>query len=197
MKIWSEATLGSESATGASAGRRSALAESLYDPPNESYAMGAPQGSAPPPPPMWMPMPVQPSPAARPIPWMMLSFMSRIIGFLLLFVGTLLVILGASIWGGCVTDPASCVGNASWLSGVYNYIIAGKILWAIGLLALGGGAGMKLHWSLQAPAQGRPEEIAFVSAERRANYLTLLVSILLMAVLLLTVNTMPALGALP
>ncbi|HYK93076.1 MAG TPA: hypothetical protein VEY07_03425 [Thermoplasmata archaeon] len=153
--------------------------------------MGAPQGSAPPPPPMWMPMPVQNTPASRPIPWSMLVFLARILGFVLLFIGTLIVILGASIWGGCFTAAASCA-NTGWISGVLNYIIAGKILWAIGLLALGGGAGMKLHWSLQMPAQGRPEEINFIARERWANYAVLLVCVLLLAVLLLTVNQWPA-----
>lgn len=134
-------------------------------------------------------MPVQASSASRPIPWSMLAFFSRVIGFLLLFIGTLLVVLGASTWGGCVTDPTSC--GTSWLAGVLNYIVAGKILWAIGLLFIGGGAGLKLHWSLQLPAQGRAEEVTFVSRERLANYLVLLTCIVLFAVLLFTVNVWP------
>ena len=133
----------------------------------------------------------QAAPMARAIPWSMLATFSRLLGFVLAFVGTLLVIVGASVWGGCVTDPASCGTN--WASGLLNYIIAGKILWAIGLLALGGGAGIKLHWALQNPSQGRPEDVKFVMFDRWANYAVLLVCILLLAALMFTVNTWPAL----
>ena len=155
--------------------------------------MGAPQGSAPPPPPMWMPKPVQPSGGSRPIPWSKLSFLFRVFGFLLLFVGSLIAIVGASVWGGCITDPTSC--GTSWLSGVLNYIITAKILWALGLLGLGAGAGLKLHWLLQNPSQGRAEDLQYVLAERRANYVMLFISILLLAVLLLSVNLYPPINS--
>ncbi len=140
-------------------------------------------------------MPVQSSPAARPIPWSMLAFWGRVVGFLLLFVGTLLVVAGATIWGGCITDPTSC--GTSWLSGVLNYIGTGKILWVIGLFALGGGAGLKLHWALQNPAPNRAEDIQYIIAERRANYLVLSICIVLLAVLLFTVNSAPSPFGLP
>jgi hypothetical protein len=163
---------------------------------NESYRMGAPQGSAPPPPPMWMPMPVQATAARRPLPWAMLCLLSQLLGFVLIFIGTLLVIVGASIWGGCVTDPTSC--GTSWLSGVLNYIVTSKILWALGLLFLGGGSGLKLHFVLQPQAQSKPEDLQYLATERRANYLTLLISILLMAALLLvTISMASAIPGLP
>ncbi|HZY91147.1 MAG TPA: hypothetical protein VFG07_00015 [Thermoplasmata archaeon] len=136
-------------------------------------------------------MPVQSSPASRPIPWSMLIFLSRILGFVLLFIGTILVVAGASIWGGCIVQTGASPCGAAWLSGVLNYIVVGKILWAIGLLGLGGGAGMKLHWSLQMPSTRSADELSFIARERWANYAVLLLSVLLMAVLLLTVNQWP------
>jgi len=159
--------------------------------------MGGPPGSAPaPPPPMWMPMPVQAPAASRGIPWPMLSFISRILGFVLLFVGTIVEVAGASIGGGCVTDPTSCGTN--YLAGILNYIIVGKILWVLGLFFLGAGAGIKIHWGLQMPASGKPEDVRYVAWDRLANYGILGLSILLMAVILLTVNAWPPIpGGIP
>ncbi len=134
-------------------------------------------------------MPVQSQQSARPIPWSMLAFWSRVVGFLLIFVGTLLAVAGGTVWGGCVTDPASC--GTSWASGVLNTIGTAKILWVLGLFALGAGAGVKLHFSLQNPAPGRAEDLQYVAAERRANYFVLAICIVLLAVILLTLNAAP------
>lgn len=140
-------------------------------------------------------MPVQPGPTSRPIPWTMLSFWSRVGGFFLLFLGTLLAIIGAAVWGGCLTVVGSCGTGAA--SGILNYYTAARILWAIGLLGLGAGAGMKLHWSLQGSASARPEELPAHIAERRANYITLFLVIVLFVVLFITATYMALPAGLP
>jgi hypothetical protein len=136
-----------------------------------------------------MPMPVQAVAAPRPIPWNMIAFLGRLIGFVLLFVGVLLMIIGATPLGGCYTSAGSCVGNTTWMSGVANYIVTAKILFALGLFFLGAGAGIKLHWGLPMPTTGRPEELAYVAADRRANHFIVALTVFLMLVLLLTIGT--------
>ena len=133
----------------------------------------------------------QATPVARPIPWNMIAFLGRMLGFVLIFVGLLLAIVGVSPLGGCYTSAGSCFGNTTWLSGVANYIVAAKLLWAIGLFFLGAGAAVKLHWALPMPTSGRAEEVAYVAAERRANHLIILVVVLLMTALLLTMGSAP------
>lgn len=121
-------------------------------------------------------------------PWPLLALWSRIIGFVLLFVGTVLEIAFASVPGSCFTSPSTC---GSWLVGAANGIIAGKILWAIGLGALGAGAGIKLHWGLKMPTTGRTDDVTWALADRRLNGLLFLVSIILLAILLFSVNAAP------
>ncbi len=140
-------------------------------------------------------MPVQPSGGSRPIPWSMVSLWSRMIGFLLLFVGTLIAIIGAAVWGGCVTVVNSCASGAA--SGILNYFTSARILWAIGLLGLGAGAGIKLHWGLQSSAQSRGEDLQALTAERRANYLTLFLTIVLFLILFVTATYMALPAGLP
>ncbi|HTT35874.1 MAG TPA: hypothetical protein VMH78_08435 [Thermoplasmata archaeon] len=137
-------------------------------------------------------MPAQP--AARPIPWGMLSMLSRFLGFALLFVGTLLAIIGLSYGGSCYSSTGSpvCIGNTSWESGAANAILAAKLLWSIGLFLFGVGIGIKMHWTLQMPASGKAEEVTYVVAERRANYWLLILTIVLLAILLWTVNGWPS-----
>ncbi|MCI4336590.1 MAG: hypothetical protein L3K17_05265 [Thermoplasmata archaeon] len=151
--------------------------------------MGAPPGAmqAPPPPPMWMPMPPQAAPAAaHPIPWGMLSLLARFLGFVLLFLGTVFVILGVEPSGNCYTSTACA--NTGWVAGAANWLIAGKLMWAIGLFFLGAGAGMKIHWKLGWTEGAKPEDLRFMGTERIANYLVIIVCIILLFFLLTSVT---------
>ncbi|HEV8049708.1 MAG TPA: hypothetical protein VGP88_03845 [Thermoplasmata archaeon] len=135
--------------------------------------------NAPPPPPMWTPMGV---PQRRMMidPWPLLGFWARAVGFLLLFLGTLIVVSFASPGGGCVTTPSSCSGFAAQ---ALNAVLAGKILWVLGLGALGAGAAIRLHWGLRMPENPRPDEVNFVLADRRANGLLFILSMALLLLL--------------
>jgi uncharacterized membrane protein len=131
---------------------------------------------------MWMPMAV---PQNRPMmdPWPILGFWTRAIGFFLLFLGTLIVVIGATPGGGCYTSPGSC--GTSFLGQMANSIWAAKILWALGLGALGAGAAIRLHWGLRMPDHATPEQLSWIASDRRANATLFVLSIVLMMVLLL------------
>jgi hypothetical protein len=135
-------------------------------------------------------MPV--APAARPIPWLMMGNLAKIIGFVLFFVGVILVVAFASVPGGCISSAGSCSGtNTGFASGALNAIIAGKILVVLGLAGFGAGAGIKLHWGAK-PGPG--EDAAPWLADHRFNGLLFIVSILLLLYLLVSVNTAPSIN---
>lgn len=151
-----------------------------------------PQGyqTAPPPaPPMWVPMPAaQPRRDLMP----MLAMWLRLIGFLVVFVGVLVAVVAVSTPGSHFTNPCSTsTACTNEVAGYANGVIAAKVLFLIGLLMVGGGAGIKLHWGLRAPAPGHSDEQAWVLADRRFNGLLFIVSIALMALVLITINTTP------
>jgi hypothetical protein len=113
-------------------------------------------------------------------PWPILGFWTRAIGFLLLFLGTLIVVIGATPGGGCVTTPSSCSGFAAQ---ALNSILAAKILWVLGLGSLGVGAAVRLHWGLRMPENPRPDEVNFIMADRRTNALLFVLCLVLLLLL--------------
>jgi hypothetical protein len=145
---------------------------------------------APPPPPppdmtntphVWSALPAPPK---RPMVDLFgfLGFWMRAIGFLLLFIGTLIVVAGASEGGGCVTSAGSC--GSGFAGQVLNAILVAKLLWVLGLGSLGAGAGIRLHWDLKLPVNPTTDETNWLLAARRQNWWLLVLSILLLAFLL-------------
>lgn len=128
-------------------------------------------------------MPVPPKRAVID-PWPILGFWTRAIGFFLIFAGTLVVVFGASPGGGCYTSLGSC--GTGFAGQVANSIWAAKILWTLGLGALGAGAAIRLHWGLQMPANASSEQVSWILADRRMNGVLFLLSVILLLVLLLT-----------
>lgn len=124
-------------------------------------------------------------------PWPILGFWTRAIGFFLIFAGTLVVVLGASPGGGCFTNAGSC--GTGFLGQIANSIWAAKILWVLGLGALGAGAAIRLHWGLQRPENAGAEQTNWILADRRMNGLLFLLSVILLLVLLLTFS-LPAIA---
>jgi hypothetical protein len=138
----------------------------------------------PPPPPMWMPV----AAAATPNYWPLIAFWGRVIGFILLFVGTLVQVIYGSFPASCVAGATGCsAGNVvTYLQGDANAILTSGILWTLGLFFLGSGAGIKLHWVLKRPpAQASPEELTAWINDRRLNGIIVLLSVVLLLVLLL------------
>jgi uncharacterized membrane protein SpoIIM required for sporulation len=121
--------------------------------------------------------------APRPMNWDAMTFIFRMIGFLLLVVGTIVIVAFVEPSGSCFnfTTTPTCTINSSYAQGAANAIITGKILFALGAFFLGAGAGMKLHWALRYPVSGNPEETKWARRERMWNYLMIALSILLLA----------------
>lgn len=128
-------------------------------------------------------------PNMRHDPWGMISFFSRAVGFLLLFIAALVIISIVSVPGNCVTTPSNC--GATYLSNAYTAIVVTKILAVLGLAALGFGAAVKLHYGLRASSATSPDEGRIVAAERRANMGLFIASIVLIVILTITVNVLP------
>ncbi len=142
-----------------------------------------PPSGAPPPPSGWLP------PAHhRPDMMSMAARWGRLIGLLLLFVGTLVVVWIASVQAGCLATPSTCATDAQ---NAANAIIAGKILWSLGLLAIAGSSGIRLEWGLPRSGVGSDQDAQLVASSRRANALMVIVCIVLLFFLLLTAGTIP------
>jgi hypothetical protein len=124
-------------------------------------------------------------PGARPIPWALLASLGRLVGLLLLFVGTLVAVLFASPPADCYT---SACGNGT-LSDIQYGILTSHLLWTLGAAALLAGASIKLHYVLsESTASGADGNSRFL-AQRRTETALVLVSIGILLVLLLTAGT--------
>ncbi len=121
-------------------------------------------------------------PTPRPIPWTFLSLVGRGGGVLLLFVGTLVLVIGGGYPAGCFTS--TCGGGV--FSGVEYAILTARILWAIGAFGLSAGAGIELHFVLHSPRSDSSEEHERFLAQRRAAFVLLLVGVGILVVLLVT-----------
>ncbi|HTP55104.1 MAG TPA: hypothetical protein VML53_00345 [Thermoplasmata archaeon] len=121
----------------------------------------------------------------RPIPWRFLSLLGRGGGLVLLFVGTLIEVIGGSFPADCFTSH--CSGSTS--AGIQYAILAARLLWAIGAFGLAAGAGIELQFIEQGPESNGPEENARFLARRRADLLVLLVGVGILLALLITQPT--------
>lgn len=80
------------------------------------------------------------APPARPMNWDMMGFLAKGVGLLLVFVGTLIGVIGLNP----TTNPVT--------STIENSILATRILWTLGLAAIAAGAGIKLRYVAVTPA---------------------------------------------
>jgi hypothetical protein len=156
----------------------------------------------PPPPPSggtWTPPPSPAgAPAAPPVPlsqrfdpdkmatrgpWRLIALASQGIGLLLVFLGTLLTVVFGYIPVSCIGSTSGCGSNP--LTGMADAIIAGRALWALGLLGLAGGSAIHLQVVPRPSSPLSPEETRIYLARRRGEYVVLVLSIVLLFVLLL------------
>jgi hypothetical protein len=159
--------------------------------PPPPYGAPAPAPAAPPPP-MWAPAGGSYLPNMRHDPWGMISFASRAIGFLLLFIAALVMVAAVSIPGSCFTTPTSC--GATWLSNAATATLIAKLIAVIGLAALGFGAAVKLHYGLRSSSSTTPDEARIIASERRVSGALFIASIVLLVVIAITVNVFPSIA---
>jgi hypothetical protein len=143
-----------------------------------------------PPPPMWAPAGGSYLPNMRRDPWGMISFGSRAVGFLLLFIAAVVLVAVVSIPGSCYNPVGSC--GASWISGALTATVVAKILAVLGLAAIGFGAAVKLHYGLKPSGASSPDEGRVLASERRFNGALFIASVVLLVVIAITVNVYPS-----
>ena len=143
-----------------------------------------------PPPPMWAPVGGSYLPNMRRDPWGIISFGSRAVGFLLLFIAAVVLVAAVSIPGSCYTAPASC--GTTWLSNAATATVIAKILAVLGLAALGFGAAVKIHYGLKPSGATTPDEGRLLASERRFNGALFIASVVLLVVIAITVNVYPS-----
>ncbi len=163
-----------------------------------SAAQGTPPPYAPPapapaaaPPPMWAPAGGSYLPNMRHDPWGMISFASRAIGFLLIFIAALVFVAAVSIPGSCYTAPTSC--GDTWLSNLATATLIARLIAVLGLAALGFGAAVKLHYGIRQTSATTAEEAQIIASERRVEGALFIASVVLLILVALTVNAFPAL----
>jgi len=113
----------------------------------------------------------------------------RALGFVLIFLGTIIEVVASSVPGGCFTQAGSCTTN--FLAQVANGIIVGKALWVVGLFCIGGASGIRLAWPGGGSSTPKGDDVPWAIHRRRLNAMIVVLSIVLMFVLLLTVNAVP------
>jgi hypothetical protein len=142
---------------------------------------------------MWAPAGGSYLPNMRRDPWGMISFSSRAVGFLLLFIAAVVLVAVVSIPGSCYSTPGSCT-TTGWLAGAATATVVAKILAVLGLAALGFGAAVKLHYGLKPSGASSPDEGRVLASERRFNGALFIASVVLLVVIAITVNVYPAFG---
>jgi hypothetical protein len=135
-----------------------------------------PNPNAPPPqpPPTWMPAGQPMMAPAHPMNWAMLGFLSKGVGLLLVFVGTLIGVIGL--------NPTTSAPSQSTIDGT---ILATRILWTLGLAAIGLGAGIKLRYVAVTPAQDLTDgQSRVLRGAQWRNTLTFLIALVLLIVIM-------------
>ncbi len=139
--------------------------------------------SASPPPPAWTPLPPTSSRGGMlNLHVSSLAFWARALGFLLLFVGTLVAVAFASLPGGCFASPPNC--GTGFASGAANAVLSARVLWTLGLFFVGAGAGFKLHWALSRSSSASSDEVRVLIHDRWFNGLLVILTIVLLWFLL-------------
>jgi hypothetical protein len=141
-------------------------------------------------PPASTPPPEQPimilHPPAPAIPWSLVISGLRAIGFLLLVAGSLIVVAFAVPPGSCA--PSAMPTCTGFPSQAYNAVLAGRVLWVLGLAAIGGASGIRMNRVWGRSDSVTPGDAAWLSSQR-ANLVIIVLTIVLLAVLLFSTAT--------
>jgi hypothetical protein len=119
---------------------------------------------------------MSPDSMATRVPWAVLAFFSQSAGLLLIFVAGLVVVTAGVIPPSCYASGATCSNagaNALW------GLMAGRVLLILGLFGLAVGAGLHLQFRPAPTAGATPEEVRVYLSRRRAEYLLLVITVLI------------------
>lgn len=106
--------------------------------------------------------------------WEMMGFLAKGVGLLLVFVGTLIGVIGL--------NPTTSAPSASTID---NSILATRILWSLGLAAIAAGAGIKLRYVAVTPAHDLTDgQSRVLRGAQWRNTVTFLVALVLLIVIL-------------
>ncbi len=115
-------------------------------------------------------------------PWAFLAMLGQGIGLLLVFVGTLIMVVAGSNPADCFTANPAC--GASTAQGVAYGIETARLLWTLGLFGIAAGAGIRLQIVGATSLPTTPEQTRIYLARRRGEFVILVVSIVLLFILL-------------
>jgi hypothetical protein len=122
---------------------------------------------------------------AEKLPLRLIAFLSQGIGFLLLFIGTVVAIFLASTPASCYNGSSCSMANiGGTAAGVISGIMISKLLWALGLLGIGAGAGIHLRFLSPAPEGATPEATRIYLAHRRSEFIMFVIVVGLLFLLL-------------
>jgi hypothetical protein len=108
-------------------------------------------------------------PMGRPMDWSMIAFGSKALGLLLVFVGTLVGVIGLNP----TTSPN--IGQ------INDAILVTRLLWALGLAAIATGAGIKLRYIIPTPTGDLQDgQSRVLRAAQWRNGLTFLLALVLL-----------------
>lgn len=107
--------------------------------------------------------------------WDMMGFLAKGVGLLLVFVGTLIGVIG-------LNPPASGLPSQSTVA---NSILATRILWTIGLAGIAAGAGIKLRYVAVNPGTDLTDgQSRVLRGAQWRNTVTFLVALVLLIAIL-------------
>lgn len=115
-------------------------------------------------------------------PWNFLALLAQGLGLILLFVGTLVVVVFGSYPADCFTSTCA---YGSLDQGIAYGIETARLLWTLGLFGIAAGAGIRLQFTTPNPAPTTPEGTRMYLARRRGEFVILVIAIVLLFLLLL------------
>ncbi len=118
----------------------------------------------------------------HPVAWSTIAALAKGGGLVLLFVGTLVMVLFGSYPASCFTSACSTSTSA----GLQYSILFSRILWTVGAFAIAAGAGIQRQFVLNGPTPEGSEASARFLADRRTEFVLFLFGIVLLLVLLLS-----------
>ncbi len=124
----------------------------------------------------------------RPVPWGIVAVAAQGAGLVMLFLGTLIMVVFGSTPADCFTSTCS----TSTAAGVQYGILAAGIFWTVGAFGIAVGSAIKLQFTLLDPGSNTAEATARYLDRRRAELVLLILAIVILLVVTLGLATLTA-----